>query len=246
MTPALVSCIVPVWNGERFVAEALDSILAQTYRSLELIVVDDGSTDGTAARVKAYGSRVACVRQPNAGPAAARNTGIRLAGGEFVAFLDADDIWHPEKLTRQLRRFEARAELDFCVAHAQNFSAPELGGAPDASLRVPRAGALPGYVTSTLLARRALIERIGVFDPTLRHGDDTDWFLRAIDGGAVREVLPDVLLFRRLHRESLSHRNASKSHDEYVLILRARIARHRRLARSAATGPPGESAPPEA
>src|SRR5689334_9621809 len=122
----LVSCVVPVYNGERYLAEALDSILAQTHRPLQAIVADDGSTDGTAAVAAAYGDRVLVLRQANAGPAAARNLGLAAARGEYVAFLDADDLWHPRKLERQLARFRARPQLDYCVSLMQNFWMPEL------------------------------------------------------------------------------------------------------------------------
>jgi glycosyltransferase involved in cell wall biosynthesis len=114
-----VSCIVPVFNGERFVAEALESILAQTYRPIDVIVADDGSTDGTAAILSGYGGRIRVVTQPTAGPAATRNLGLEAARGEFVAFLDADDVWHPEKLAKQVRRFAARPGLQACVTHAR-------------------------------------------------------------------------------------------------------------------------------
>jgi glycosyltransferase involved in cell wall biosynthesis len=122
----LISCIVPVYNSERYLGETLDSILAQTYRPLEIIVVDDGSTDGTAAVAAGYGHRVRYVRQANAGEAAARNRGLNVAEGEFVAFDDADDLWHPEKLERQVARLEHRPEIDLSFTSFENFWIPEL------------------------------------------------------------------------------------------------------------------------
>ena len=101
----LISCIVPVYNGARFLAQAIDSILAQTRVDLEIIVVEDGSTDRTPDVAKGYGDRVKYVRQENAGPAAARNRGVAEARGEFIAFLDADDTWAPAKLETQLQWF---------------------------------------------------------------------------------------------------------------------------------------------
>ena len=126
MQSPLISCIVPVYNGERYLGEAIDSILAQTYGPLEIIVVDDGSTDGTAEVVATYGDQVRYLWQPNAGQAAARNHGLSVTQGEFISFLDADDLWHPEKLDRQIARFRTRAELEFCVTHVQNFWIPDL------------------------------------------------------------------------------------------------------------------------
>ncbi len=228
MTPSLISCIVPIFNGERYLQEALDSILAQTYQPVEVIVADDGSTDGTRAVVASYGKQVAYLRQTNAGPAAARNLGLSAAQGEFVAFLDADDLWHLEKLARQMARFQARPELDLCVTYVQNFWVPELQ-AEAAQLRDHRImQPLPGYVTATLLARRTLFERIGQFNPTLGHGDNTDWFLRAAEHGAVIELLSDVLVYRRLHKTNLSRREASASREEYVRLVKASLDRRRR------------------
>src|SRR5712692_4526575 len=99
MKSALISCIVPVFNGERYLGETLDSILAQTYRPLEIIVVDDGSTDGTPAVANGYSEFIRYLWQANAGEAAARDQGLKVAQGELMAFLDADDLWHPKKLT---------------------------------------------------------------------------------------------------------------------------------------------------
>jgi glycosyltransferase involved in cell wall biosynthesis len=101
-TGGLVSCIVPVFNGERFLREALDSIFAQTYRPIEVIVADDGSTDGSHAVLESYRGRLKCVSQATAGPAATRNLGGRASQGDMLAFLDADDLWKPEKLERQV------------------------------------------------------------------------------------------------------------------------------------------------
>ena len=96
----MISCIVPVYNGERYLAETLQSILGQRVGPLEVIVVDDGSTDGTAGVARRFGSAIRVLHQTNAGPAAARNLGLSEARGDFVAFLDADDLWKPDKLAR--------------------------------------------------------------------------------------------------------------------------------------------------
>ncbi len=224
---ALISCIIPVYNGEPYLREAIDSILAQTCRPLEIIVVDDGSTDGTADVAGGYGARLVYVRQTNAGPAAARNRGVGLARGEFVAFLDADDLWHPEKLQRQMARFQARSELGYCVAHVQNFWIPELKEEAEKFRDHRIAKPLPGYVTATLLARRSVFDTVGQFDPTLGHGDSTEWFLRAAEHGAVMELLPDVLLYRRLHQANRSRFLASRSRDQFLGILKATLDRRR-------------------
>jgi len=222
----LVSCIVPVFNGERYLGEALESILKQTYRSREVIVVDDGSTDATATVVDKFGEQVCYFKQPNQGAAAARNLGFAAAKGEFVAFLDADDLWHPEKLARQMARFEARPALDYCFAHVQNFweSVEEQQKFADHRIAKP----LPGYSTCTLLTRRSLFATVGQFNTTISHADDTDWFLRASEIGAVMEMLSDVLLYRRLHHANISRVRAANSRDQYLHMIKNTLDRRRR------------------
>jgi glycosyltransferase involved in cell wall biosynthesis len=223
----LVSCIVPVFNGERYLREALDSVLQQTYRQLELIVVDDGSTDGTAEIVVSYGDRLSALRQTNAGPAAARNRGLDETRGEFVAFLDADDLWHADKLIRQMARFAMRPDLDVCVTHARNFWIPELAE-EEARFRQHRmARPLPGYLPSTMLARRRAFDLVGVFDATLGFGHSTEWFLRGAARGAVVEAMPDVLYYRRIHHTNRSRQMNAASRDEYLRLVKAHLDRRR-------------------
>ena len=187
--PLLISCIVPVYNGERYLKEALESILAQTYQPVEIIVVDDGSTDGTPEVMASYGNQVHYVQQANAGPATARNLGVETAQGELIAFLDADDVWHPEKLARQAKRFAARPELDLCVTHIQNFWDSERQEEAEQFRDHRLAQPLPGYVTQTLLTRRSVFKSMGQFNPALRHADAKEWFLRVAEQGAVIEQL---------------------------------------------------------
>ena len=228
MTPPVISCIVPVFNGERYLKEALDSIRAQTYRPLEIIVADDGSTDGTGAIVAGYGEEVRYLFQPNAGPSSARNLGLGAAQGKFVAFLDHDDLWHPEKLARQMARFQARPDLVACVTHVRNFWSPELGEEAARSREHPRfAQAVPGYSTVTLLARRTLFETVGRFNPALQHGDSTEWFLRAAEHGVVIELLADVLTYRRLHQTNRTRRLGAASREAYLRIVKASLDRQR-------------------
>jgi glycosyltransferase involved in cell wall biosynthesis len=225
MSAPLISGIVPVFNGERYLAETLDSMLGQTYVPLEVIVADDGSTDGTRDIVAGYGERVRHVHQPNRGHAAARNLGLAAARGEFVAFLDSDDLWHPVKLERQMDLLRARPEVDACVSLVQSFWTPELADAGTPEEEAP----VPGYRTVCLLAPRTLFETVGPFDASLRHGSDTDWFLRALDGGARIELLPEVLVRRRLHETNRSRLLADNSRREYVRVVKAALDRRREM-----------------
>jgi glycosyltransferase involved in cell wall biosynthesis len=243
----LISCIVPVFNGECYLREALESIFAQTYRPIEVLLVDDGSTDSTGAVAASYGSRLRYLWQPNAGPAAARNRGLDAARGEFVAFLDADDLWHPEKLARQMARFAARPGLDGSVAHVQMRWEAEVAREGERCRGQWRAGPVPGYSTTTLLARRDLFDRVGRFDERRWFGDAVEWFMRASERGAVVELLPDVLLWRRLHEGNLSRLRAADGKDEFLGLVKAILERRRAAggvdtgAGGAPAGPPGRS-----
>jgi glycosyltransferase involved in cell wall biosynthesis len=219
----LISCIVPVYNGELYLREAIDSILAQTYRPLEIIVVDDGSTDATADVVASYGDRLRYVWQANGGPGAARNRGLTLAQGEFVAFQDADDLWHPEKLARQMTRFTARPALDLCISHAQHFWISELKEEAERFKNHPVSRPLPGYFPQAVLVTRSLFGRVGLFNPTLRLCSDVDWFLHAAEKGVVIEILPDVLVYRRWHRSNISR----LSRETLLKVMKSSLDRRR-------------------
>jgi glycosyltransferase involved in cell wall biosynthesis len=222
MPGPLVSCIVPVFNGARHLKDAIDSILAQTHSPLQVVAVDDGSSDGSAAILEGYGGGVEVVRQVNAGPAAARNTGIRTARGDFVAFLDQDDWWHPEKLARQLARFDAVPRLDFVVTHAESVWEDDTSRGANQ----PRGGYAPGYITGTLLARRTVFDLIGPFAKDLKYVDALEWFVRAADQQAVSELMSDVLLYHRVHAGNLSRRGA-ESRAECLRVVKHALDRRR-------------------
>lgn len=221
-----ISCVLSVYNGERFLAEALDSILAQSHPPLEIIVVDDGSTDSTPEVIARYGGRVRYQRQENAGPAAARNAGLDLAAGELIAFLDADDLWHPEKLALQLACLRERPDLQIVIAHVQNIWMPELREEEERlgnhRLKTP----LPGYVFQAMLARRSVFEKVGRLNPAFRVSEDSDWFRRALDCGVVLEVLPETLVYRRFHSANTS-RNQEVLRAGLVDVVHAALLRRR-------------------
>lgn len=227
MTPPTVSCIIPVYNGERFLAEGIESLLAQTRPPDEIIVVDDGSTDGSADVARSFGDRVRYVHQENAGPAAARNRGIREATGDFISFLDADDLWEPTKLERQLRRFDERPELGYSVGLVQNFWEEEVAEERDRIATTARAKPIAGYVTLTLLTTAEWMDRLDGFDETLGHGDAADWFRRADAAGAVGELMDEVVARRRLHRDNRSRTQAGDSREEFLTMLKRKLDRER-------------------
>lgn len=226
-SPPLISCVIPAFNSERYLAEAIGSILAQTYRPLQVIVADDGSTDATASIARGYGSPVELVQQATAGPAATRNLGLTAARGEFIAFLDADDLWHRDKLTRQMARFAARPELDLCITQVQIVWAEEIANEARRYDNLPRTAATPGYSTPALLARRAVFDRVGHFNTTLWFADATEWFMRVEEAGAVLDLLPEALTYHRMHLTNLTRRRDDASRQEFLDIVHAALQRRR-------------------
>lgn len=235
MSGELVSCIIPVFNGARFLRDAIESVLLQTFAPVEILVADDGSTDDTPAVAASFGSRIVHLRQANAGPSAARNLGLAHAAGSFVAFLDADDLWHPEKLRKQMARFAQRPELDLCFAHVENFWMREGRDAPARTTHSSGADSVPGYVSGTLLARRRAFDTVGHFDARLLHGSDTEWLLRARTHGVIEEMLSEVLYRRRLHGGNRSLRFAARSREAFVDLVKNHLDRRRD--RSPGSGP---------
>ena len=192
-----------------------------------MLVVDDGSTDGTPAVIARHGGRVRAFHQANAGPAAARNLGLREARGAFIAFLDADDLWAPTKLERQYASFERRPELDLSVTMVQNFWTADLRDEEAHFSQHRLAQPVPGYSTVALLARRSVFDRVGCFDESWRHVHDTEWFARVRAHGLITDVLPDVLVHRRLHATNRSRLGAAASRDEYLQMVQASLTRQR-------------------
>jgi glycosyltransferase involved in cell wall biosynthesis len=193
----LVSVIIPVFNGELYLRAALDSVFAQDYKPYEVIVVDDGSTDKTAAIISEF-KDVAYLRQSNQGVAAARNTGLDVARGEFIAFLDQDDLWVPNKLSVQVQYFLDHPEVQYTLTHQQYFLEPgttipvwfrkELLSEPH-----------PGFVPSTLMVRRSVFQKTGRFETQYSHASDSDWFFKASQADLPMAVIPELLVHRRIH-----------------------------------------------
>jgi glycosyltransferase involved in cell wall biosynthesis len=228
MTEPLVSCIVPCFNGERYLDECLRSILAQTHGRTEILVIDDGSTDGSARIVERYAPTVRYHHQENRGPAAACNRGVALARGDLLAFLEQDDVWLPEKIARQVDALAASPVTQFCVSHIQNFWIPELEQEARRWDDRPVMQPVPGYVVQTLLARRSAFATVGSFDETLRFAFASDWFLRAEDRGVAGILVADVLTRRRLHHDNFSRRHRAASHDQFLHVVKAALDRRRR------------------
>jgi glycosyltransferase involved in cell wall biosynthesis len=220
-----VSVIIPVYNCRRYLGEAIASALGQTLPPAEVIVVDDGSTDGSAEVARAFPSPVRCTSQPHGGIGMARNLGVTLARGEFIAFLDADDIWTTRKLELQMTALAADLAVDMVFGHLEQFVSPDLDAAARARLRAPTGGG-PAYTAATLLIRRASMDRAGPFATQWQLGEFVDWYLRASEAGLQSLMLPEVLLRRRIHADNTGLRERGQRGD-YVRILKGSLDRRR-------------------
>jgi glycosyltransferase involved in cell wall biosynthesis len=226
----LISVIVPVFNGERYIAAAIESIVAQTYEPVEIIVVDDGSTDKTGDIVSALSgsvgtSTVRYERQQNSGAAAARNRGIELASGDLLAFLDADDVWLPDKLSEQARMLNEDRQQDAVFGLMEQFISPDVDDGLKATLRCP-AGSMPGYTHCAMLIHRDAFMRIGFFETGWQIGEFVAWYLKAMENGLRCGMLPKVVLRRRLHAGNQGV-NKRDFHSDYVRIAKASLDRRR-------------------
>jgi len=220
-----ISVIVPVYNCEDYLAEAINSVLNQHYPRIEIIVVDDGSTDGSAEAAKHFQSKARYVYQPRSGAGAARNRGIGLSKGQYLAFLDSDDIWEENKLTYQMEAFHDDPDLDIVFGHVKQFYSPELDESIKRKIYCP-AEKMPGYYTGAMLIKRASFVRVGLFESSLKIGEFMDWYLKAKECGLKSIVLPDIVAKRRIHGANQSIHEKQYQSD-FVKILKKSLDRRR-------------------
>jgi glycosyltransferase involved in cell wall biosynthesis len=222
----VISVIIPVYNGAAYLANATESALRQTLAPAEVIVVDDGSTDESAAVAAAFPG-VHVLRQANAGPAAARNAGLAIARGSLLAFLDADDVWLPHKLATQVRYLHEYPEAGYALCRMRTvyeqgytqsgvFNTEHFAGEPRAPL------------PSALLVHAATLTTVGLFDEKLRAAEDFDWFARAHDCGVCEGMVEEVLFEKRMHGRNLSLDVRLNQMNMFQALQRS-IARKRRV-----------------
>lgn len=218
----LVSVIIPVYNGAHFLPDALESVAAQDYRPFEVIVADDGSTDETAAVAESFPG-VRCLRLAKGGVSRARNLAVAASKGEWLAFLDADDRWFPEKLSRQVALGEADPGLGLVTCfRVHRFEGEIPGWFIDPASGEPAAAFEP----SSWLVRRSTFDLVGGFDEARSLGEDTQWLSRAWDLGVRHVIEPGVWLERRIHGANAT--GQIKSHRRVVFsILRESVERKR-------------------
>jgi glycosyltransferase involved in cell wall biosynthesis len=224
MSRPLVSVIIPFCNYERYLGEAIESVLKQSYELMELILVDDSSTDGSAAIAKRYVPPGFYLWRENGGTGAARNSGIDHASGDFIAFCDADDRWEPAKLEVQMAAFTANPDLDVVFTHVQEFISTKF----QEPLKVRSANSrAPGVLPSTMLIRRRALDRVGPFSESYQTAEWADWYVRMRELDLTEGMLPEVLVARRLHPFNNGLLQCKARAAEYAHILKRHIDRCR-------------------
>jgi glycosyltransferase involved in cell wall biosynthesis len=226
--PLNVSVIVAVRNGEKYLADALNSILAQTHPVSEILVIDDGSTDRSAEIAESF-AKVRLIRQDSLGAYAAHNRGIRAARGEWIAFLDHDDIWLPRKLEKQIHALEADPNLGYSITRFR-FFLQEGSSIPVCFKEALLEGNHVGRLLSTLVAKRSMFDEIGHFDTSYRCAGDVDWFARAKDEFRAPHLIDECLMEKRIHETNLS--NLALINSREMLRALKNSVQRRRQARS--------------
>lgn len=205
MESPLVSVIIPVKNGERFLASAIKSVLDQDYKSFEIIVVDGLSVDNTASIAKSYTQVRYILQSGDSGISTARNIGIDESKGELIAFISHDDIWLPNKLNAQVKYLIDHPEIQYAVTRVKFFMEPGCSTPPGFRKELLDEGYV-GKMSETLVTRKSLFNLIGGFDPEIIYGEDIDWFARAKDNDIPMAVIPEVLVYKRVCDSNVSYR----------------------------------------
>ena len=225
MNDSLVSVVMPVFDGARHLTEAIESVLAQTYRPVELIVVDDGSTDDSAAIARQYAPSVRLLAQAHEGIGSVRNRGAEAACGAYLAFCDADDRIPPDRIQRQVAALEPDPHSDAVFGEVEEFVSPEVDERVVDEFRAPLARRSVRMMITVLL-RTESFRRVGPFATDLGRGVDLDWLARADDLGLCFRPCDGTVVYRRLHEASTSFRRRGEE-DDYVRAARSAIARRR-------------------
>ena len=220
-----VSAIIPVYNSEAFLLDAVASIRRQRIDVLEIIIVNDGSTDGTAEAIETLNGPIRSASQPNSGPAAARGRGIQMARGNVVAFLDADDLWPNDKLEIQLGHLATHPSVDVVLGQTQHIRQSSV--APGEARYEKGADPWTTLMFGAALIRTSAFETVGLPDRSFRFDDDVDWFLRAKELGVSIMTHPDVAVLYRRHESNLTNQRMTDQHY-FLMALKRSIERRRR------------------
>ena len=221
-----VSVVIAAYNSEAYIAEAIESVLGQTIPPDEVIVIDDGSSDGTRAVLDRFSGRIVAFTQANSGQAVAMNKGLAMARGELIGFCDADDLWTPRKLEMQLALLDRDGKFDAAFGKVQQFVSPDVPEAQRARLK-PAVEIMPGELKQCMLIRRAALDRIDPFDETLPATFFIAWLGRAKQSGLKIAHVDDVVVRRRLHLGNGGRTNTDAQNLQTLMALRKAIKAQR-------------------
>lgn len=230
MSNNLISVIMAAYNRQKYVIEAIESVLSQNVE-LELIIIDDGSTDNTKPLIESYieqhnlREKIRLYTQKNQGWAAAQNYAMSYANGDYFAFIDSDDIWLPNKLAQQYKLLSEQTDLDMVFGHVQQFISPELTTQEQQKIYCP-AIKQPGLLSVGMCIKRSAFYKVGEFNSKWQKGSFIDWFARAQEQSLKYSVLDDVVFKRRLHTSNLANVKHSSNLD-YVRLLKEKLNRQR-------------------
>lgn len=212
-----VSVLIPTYNCGQFLGEALDSVFAQTFTDFEIIVVDDGSTDNTSEVVSRYPT-VKYIPREHCGVSTARNAAIAEATGEFVVFLDADDMWTPDKLEKQVAYLDAHPDCMLVFTKAENFYQNDENNRTERQQELYNSSLERCVITCAI--RRVVFEKYGVFRTDYPHGEDTQFMFRlSISGLSLDHCIPEALYRRRIHSNNISLTHESAGPDRVMSIM---------------------------
>ena len=221
-----VSVVIPCYNAAKYVRDSIQSVLDQGHDNLEILVTDDGSSDDSARVIQAFGDRVDYVWQENGGICAARNNSLRRVTGEYVAFLDADDLWAADSLSVRLSYLSQHPDIDLVFGVVEAFLSEDVSQEEAAKSRLP--DVQTGRLAGSVLCRAESFFRVGYFDERLRLGETFDWLLRAKDAGLTEQELNHLVLLRRVH-DTNTVKQDKEINQQYLQALRQSLARRKQM-----------------
>lgn len=219
-----VSVIITACNSEKFIDDAIKSVLSQTIKDFNLIIIDDGSTDATGEIIRKYDNQLEYLYHENKGSAYTYNVGLKKATGEYVAFLDADDIWLNDRLEKHLKFFEKNSSIEFSYGMQKYFTS-ENENFPSVIPEPLRTDPHIGFTLSTLMLKKEVINHVGLFDEQLGSSADFDWYSRAKNLKTKIEFLNELVTLRRIHDSNLSYKNMEQQRNLRFEILKKNILR---------------------
>ena len=220
MTNPFISVVIAVYNGEKYIEQAIQSILNQDYSNLEVIVVDDGSTDNTTSCVRSINDqRIKYIQQDNRGQSAARNTGIKNANGTILGFLDADDVWSHHHIASLIPFLHDDSEFDSVRGFSRFFRSTGMH-------TITMAETFGLELIGSALYRKSLFDRVGLFDESMRRGEDLDWRIRFEEEGGKEKRVSDIVVFCRRHAENMTNSTTANTKGR-IEAFRKKLARQR-------------------